>query len=103
MLPYLPPMVGHATGARVDNGPALAGYGAEAAREAVAEKIATLPDHVRKSLTWDQDAKMAQHLQLRVETGLAIYLAIPGVRGSELQREHKRLTAPIRPLRRRYE
>ena len=77
MLLHLPPMVGHAAGARVKNGPALAGHGAEAVREAIAEKIATLPDHLRKSLTWDQGAEMAQHAQLRIETGLAIYFCDP--------------------------
>jgi len=77
MLLHLPPMAGHATGARVKNGPALAGHGAEAVREAIAEKIATLPDHLGKSLTWDQGAEMAQHAQLRIETGLAIYFCDP--------------------------
>ena len=48
MLLHLPPMAGHATGARVKNGPALAGHGAEAVREAIVEKIATLPDHMGK-------------------------------------------------------
>ena len=77
MLLHLPPMAGHATGARVKNGPALAGHGAEAVREAIVEKIATLPDHMGKSLTWDQGAEMAQHAQLRIETGLAIYFCDP--------------------------
>jgi IS30 family transposase len=77
MLLHLPPMVGHAAGARVKNGPALAGHGAQAVREAIAAKIATLPDHLGKSLTWDQGAEMAQHAQLRIETGLAIYFCDP--------------------------
>jgi len=38
----------------VKNGPALAGYGAEAMRNAIAEKIGTLPDQLRRSLTWDR-------------------------------------------------
>ena len=40
MLLHLPPMAEHAAGARVKNGPALAGHGAEAVRDAIAQKIA---------------------------------------------------------------
>ena len=56
MLLHLPPMAGHATGTRVKNGPALAGHGAEAVRDAIAKKIHTLPVQLRRSLTWDQGA-----------------------------------------------
>lgn len=77
MLLHLPPMPGHGTGARIKNGPALAGHGAEAVRDAIAAKIATLPKNLTKSLTWDQGAEMAQHAQLQVETGLAIYFCDP--------------------------
>jgi IS30 family transposase len=77
MLLHLPPMAGHATGARIKNGPALAGHGAEAVRDAIAMKITTLPQQLSKSLTWDQGAEMAQHAQLRIETGLAIYFCDP--------------------------
>ena len=77
MLLHLPPMAGYARGARVKNGPALAGHGAEAVRDAIAGKIATLPVQLRKSLTWDQGAEMAQHTQLRIETDLAIYFCDP--------------------------
>jgi IS30 family transposase len=77
MLLHLPPMPGHNSGARVKNGPALAGHGAEAVRNAIAAKIAMLPEHLRKSLTWDQGAEMAQHAQLQIDTGLAIYFCDP--------------------------
>ena len=77
MLLNLPPMLGHGSGARVKNGPALAGHGAEAVRDAIAAKIATLPEQLTKTLTWDQGAEMAQHAQLRVETGLEIYFCDP--------------------------
>ena len=36
-------MSGHGCGPRVENEPALAGYGAEAVRDAVAHEITTLP------------------------------------------------------------
>ncbi|MEX2163034.1 MAG: IS30 family transposase [Sulfuricaulis sp.] len=77
MLLHLPPMAEHGAGARVKNGPALAGHGAEAVRDAIAAKIATLPIQLRKSLTWDQGAEMAQHARLRIEAGVDIYFCDP--------------------------
>jgi IS30 family transposase len=77
MLLHLPRMAGHGGEPRIHNGPALAGHGAEAARDAIASAITTLPDQLRRSLTWDQGAEMAQHAQLRIDTGLAIYFCDP--------------------------
>jgi len=77
LLLHLPPMEGHGAGPRAKNGPALAGHGAEAVRDAIAATIPTLPEHLRRSLTWDQGAEMAQHAQLRIDTGLAIYFCDP--------------------------
>ena len=77
MLLHLPRMKGHGTGKPVKNGPALAGHGAEAVRDAIAETISSLPAQLRRSLTWDQGAEMAQHAQLRVDTGLEIYFCDP--------------------------
>jgi IS30 family transposase len=77
MLLHLPPMDGHGTIEPVKNGPPLAGHGAEAVRDAIAATIGTLPEQLRRSLTWDQGSEMAQHAQLRVDTGLAIYFADP--------------------------
>ena len=62
---------------RVKNGPALAGHGAEAVRDAITSTIATLPDQLRRSLTWDQGAEMAQHAQLRIDTGLHVFFCDP--------------------------
>jgi IS30 family transposase len=76
MLLQLLRMEGHC-GPRVHNGPALAGHGAEAVRDAIASAITTLPQQLRRSLTWDQGAEMAQHAQLRVEAGMAIYFCDP--------------------------
>jgi IS30 family transposase len=76
MLLHLPRMTGHGQ-PRIKNGPALAGHGAEAVRDAIAASITTLPDQLRRSLTWDQGAEMAQHAQLRIDTGLAIYFCDP--------------------------
>ena len=77
MLLHLPRMKGHGEEPRIKNGPALAGHGAEAVRFAIADTIATLPAGLRRSLTWDQGAEMAQHAQLRLDTGLAIYFCDP--------------------------
>ena len=60
MLLHLPPPDGR-PGRRVKNGPPLAGHGAEAVRDAIADAIITLPEQLRRSLTWDQGAEMAQH------------------------------------------
>ena len=62
---------------RVKNGSALAGHGAEAVRNSIVSSIIKLPEHLRRSLTWDQGAEMAQHAQLRIDTGLAIYFCDP--------------------------
>jgi IS30 family transposase len=77
LLLHLPRMAGHGPGVRVKNGPALAGHGAEAVRDAVARTIATLPTQLRRSLTWDQGAEMTQHVRLRVDTGVAVYFCDP--------------------------
>jgi len=77
LLLHLPPMSGHGTGPRQKNGPALAGHGAEAVRDAIAKSIQKLPEHLRKSLTWDQGAEMAQHEKLTSETGIDVYFCDP--------------------------
>ena len=77
MLLHLPRMEGHGNEPRVKNGPALAGHGAEAVRDAIASSIVSLPDQLCRSLTWDQGAEMAQHAQLRINTGLNIYFCDP--------------------------
>ncbi len=77
MLLHLPPMEGHGTGLREKNGPALAGHGAEAVRDAITRTIGTLPEQLRRSLTWDQGAEMAQHARLRIDTSLQVYFCDP--------------------------
>jgi IS30 family transposase len=77
MLLHLPRMEGHGETTRVKNGPALAGHGAEAVRDAIGRTITRLPEQLRRSLTWDQGAEMAQHPRLRIDTGLCIYFCDP--------------------------
>jgi IS30 family transposase len=67
---------------RMKNGPALAGHGAEAVRDAIASSIVTLPKQPRRSLTWDQGAERAQHVQLRIQTGPLSPSATHTVHGS---------------------
>lgn len=77
MLLHLPPMPGHRKQERDKRGPALAGHGAEAVRNAIARAMATLPKQLKKSLTWDQGTEMAQHEQLSVDTGLEVFFCDP--------------------------
>jgi transposase, IS30 family len=77
MLLHLPRMQGYGDQPRDKNGPALAGHGAEAVRDAIVASIETLPEQLRRSLAWDQGAEMAQHAQLRIDTGLQVYFCDP--------------------------
>ena len=51
--------------------------GAKTVRDAIMERITTLPVQLRRSLTWDQGAEMTQHAQLRIQTGLPVYFCDP--------------------------
>jgi IS30 family transposase len=75
LLP-LPRLLGHDQPRR-KNGPPLAGHGAEAVRAAIASAMTTLPEPLRRSLTWDQGTEMAQHVQLRLDTGLPVFFCDP--------------------------
>jgi IS30 family transposase len=63
ILLHLPPMPGHGTTPRVNNGPPLAGHGARAVRDAITASLPKLPQHLRKTLAWDQGAEMADGAQ----------------------------------------
>jgi IS30 family transposase len=76
MLLHLPPLPGH-DGPRIKNGPAITGAGAEAVRDAIAAQLAGLPEHLRRSLTWDQGAELAQHARLKIDLGLQVYFCDP--------------------------
>jgi len=77
MLLHLPRLAGHGSAPRMKNGPALAGHGAEAVRDAIARTILTLPEQLRRSLTWDQGAEMAQHARLKIDAGVQVYFCDP--------------------------
>lgn len=77
ILLYLPRLDGHGKVPRRKNGPPLAGHGAQAVRDAIVASVQTLPSQLRRSLTWDQGAEMAQHAQLRVDADIPIYFCDP--------------------------
>ncbi|MPZ51523.1 MAG: IS30 family transposase [Acidimicrobiia bacterium] len=53
------------------------GRDAAQVREAMTQKIQTLPEKLRGSVTWDQGKEMTQHLQFSVDTGVDIYFCDP--------------------------
>ncbi|MBV8870272.1 MAG: IS30 family transposase [Acetobacteraceae bacterium] len=77
MLLHLPRMPRHGKGDRVKNGPALAGHGAEAVCGSITRAVKTLPEQLRRSLTWDQGAELSRHAQLRIDTGVQVYFCDP--------------------------
>ena len=77
MLLHLPHMEGHLEGLHTRHGPPLAGHGAEAVRDAITATITTLPEQLRRTLTWDQGVEMTQHAKLRVDTGVEVYFCDP--------------------------
>ncbi len=53
------------------------GRGSEQVLKALASRIGTLPEQLRRSLTWDQGKEMAQHARFTIDTGLQIYFCDP--------------------------
>jgi transposase, IS30 family len=45
--------------------------------DALGEQITTLPEHLRRSLTWDQGREMAAHQRFKVDTGVQVYFCDP--------------------------
>ena len=77
--------------------PALAGHGAEAVRDAIAATIITLPEQLRRSLTWDRGKEMAQHAQLPSTPASDLLLRPAQPLAARHQREHQRPAAPVLP------
>src|SRR3954453_21968671 len=53
------------------------GHGAETVRDRLVAAIRTLPEQLRRSLTWDQGTKLAQHQAITLATDMAIYFWDP--------------------------
>ena len=52
-------------------------HNAEAVRDAMLAKITELPQHLWRSLTWDQGWEMAKHGEITIASGLPIYFCDP--------------------------
>ncbi|WP_072807537.1 IS30 family transposase [Rhodococcoides yunnanense] len=53
------------------------GHGAVQVRDAMIEAMESLPDLLKRSVTWDQGFEMRAHAQISAATGVAIYFADP--------------------------
>jgi len=53
------------------------GHGAIAVRGGLLVTIKTLPERLRKTLTWDQGTELAQHKQITLAKKMAIYFCDP--------------------------
>jgi transposase, IS30 family len=53
------------------------GKTAEEVRQVMTKKIVELPEHLRRSLTWDRGTEMAEHAQFTVDTGVRVYFCDP--------------------------
>ena len=52
-------------------------HGAVEVREAMAAAIVKLPEHLRRSITWDRGIEMTQHEQFTIDTGVDVYFCDP--------------------------
>lgn len=77
MLVHLPREEGYRHKETQKNGPALAGYGAITMKNALANTMATLPEQLTRSLTWDRGKEMSAHAQFKIETGIPVFFADP--------------------------
>jgi IS30 family transposase len=77
MLVHLPRGEGYRILPRTKHGPALAGYGAFAMKDALAATMTTLPQQLQRSLTWDRGKELAAHAQFKIQTGIPVYFADP--------------------------
>lgn len=76
-LVHLPREEGYRHKHTPKNGPALAGYGAVTMKNALAETMSTLPESLRRSLTWDRGKELSAHAMFKVETGIPVFFADP--------------------------
>ena len=77
MLIHLPREDGYGVIPRTKNGPALAGYGAITMAGALAQTITTLPEQLRRSLTWDRGKELSAHAHFSIASGVKVYFADP--------------------------
>jgi IS30 family transposase len=77
LLVHLPRMEGWGEKPHAKNGPSLGGYGAVAMNSALMASMTTLPDQLRKTLTWDRGKELSGHAQFALETGTRVFFADP--------------------------
>ncbi|WP_170127939.1 IS30 family transposase [Euzebya rosea] len=77
LLVHLPRLEGYGIQAPVKNGPALGGYGAVAMKDALEATLATMPQGLVRSLTWDRGKELSAHAQFTIDTGVAVFFADP--------------------------
>ena len=53
------------------------GHGALAVQHALTAKLGTLPEQLRRSLTWDQGIEMANHAAFTIDSGIDVYFCDP--------------------------
>jgi IS30 family transposase len=53
------------------------GHGAASVADALSQAVTTLPDRLRRSLTWDQGKEMAEHARFSIATGVPVYFCDP--------------------------
>ena len=46
-------------------------------KDALAHTIRALPDHLRRSLSWDRGKEMGEHVRFTLDTGVQVYFCDP--------------------------
>ncbi|WP_437436948.1 IS30 family transposase [Rhodococcus pyridinivorans] len=77
ILVHLPRLEGWGERPPVKNGPSLGGYGAVAMNAALTTSMTTLPEQLRKTLTWDRGKELSRHARFALKTGTRVFFADP--------------------------
>src|SRR5829696_7031788 len=74
------------------------GYKPEHVAPALTRKVQTLPDALRRSLTWDQGPEMRDWKHMHVDAGIDVFFCDPHAPlATRLQREHQRPPQAVLP------
>ncbi len=75
LLVHLPRLEGWGEKPLVENGLSLGGYGAVAMNAALMVSMTTLPEQLRKTLTWDRGKELSAHARFALDTGTRVFFA----------------------------